>query len=293
MLALYPKIEETLQTGGDYAIWDNERRFRYIVDIATQIGQIPKFAFATKTPQKVGWQDILRWWLDPSWGYEDDCTPRTGFVAPKPELTFKWYEYVHHNFIYRLNWGIGSCISTAFGQAYDGERKIPNVDNWPDSDLPWAVFWLKELITWGTLDPVAAYLLARVKSESIVTRRQAKHRAKAYYESCFSDLSANEWLDAESVRRWVSENVTNQATLPPQRRPPPIPVTLLRDFSAAPQPTFRVLPAEKDRKILWLDAAGFLLAESERPENWTDDWISSQDFFLNYAQQRVRGQSYL
>ena len=35
------------------------------------------------------------------------------------------------------------------------------IDDWPRSGLPWIAFWLKELITWGTLDPVAAVLLAR------------------------------------------------------------------------------------------------------------------------------------
>ena len=35
------------------------------------------------------------------------------------------------------------------------------LDDWPRSGLPWIAFWIKEIITWGTLDPVAAYLLAR------------------------------------------------------------------------------------------------------------------------------------
>lgn len=161
-LDLYPKVEEILKTGTDYVAWDKEQRFKYIMDVAAKISGIPKFALAKPSQRFFGqarWEDILHWWLDPSWGISDDDLIAASFVLPNPELTFKWYEYVNANFIYRFNWGIGSCISTAFSHAYEGERRIPNIENWPDSGLPWIVFWLKELITWGTLDPVAAYLL--------------------------------------------------------------------------------------------------------------------------------------
>ena len=46
---------------------------------------------------------------------------------------------------------------------------------WPRSGLPWIGFRLKELVNWGTLDPVAAFLLARGNaSDSVQTELEAR-----------------------------------------------------------------------------------------------------------------------
>jgi len=47
------------------------------------------------------------------------------------------------------------------GNDQEGPIRAVDMDDWPRSALPWIAFWLKELITWGTLDPVVAFLLAR------------------------------------------------------------------------------------------------------------------------------------
>lgn len=296
LLDLYPSIEKVLQTGKDYAIWDRTQRIQYIVNIATQITRTAKFTFATpsrRSFKQTKWKDILHWWLDPFWGVNDDGSTQAGFVPPEPTLTFKWYEYANANFIYKLNWGIGACISIAFSRAYDNaERRIPNIENWPDSGLPWIVFWLKELITWGTLDPVAAYLLARAKNAGIITRPEAERRAQDYYQSC-TDANVDEWLNAKSILDWGREYLTSREPFPRPKQSRFIEVTLLRDFSTALQPEFRVLPVEKDDKILWFDAAGFLLAVSERPAEWISEWKHTQDFHLNHSRKLVRIELYL
>ena len=296
LLDLYPTIEEILKTGSNYAAWNKEQRFNYIVDVAKQTAQIQRFAFAEPSQRffrKARWKDILHWWLDPFRDVNDDGSTQSGFVPPNPTLTFKWYEYVNTNFIYKLNWGIGSCISIAFSRAYDNaERRIPNVENWPDTELPWIVFWFKELITWGTLDPVAAYLLARAKSEGIITRSEAERRAQDYYQSC-SDANVDELLNAQSIFDWAREYITSGTSAFQQRQTRFIEVALLRDFSTASQPELRVLPVKKHDKIMWFDAAGFLFAESECPVEWNSDWIHTQDFYLNHSRKLVRIEPYL
>jgi hypothetical protein len=49
---------------------------------------------------------------------------------------------------------------------------------------PWIAFWIKELITWGTLDPVAAFLLARGDA---IDRPHAEADARAYYDGLLQD----------------------------------------------------------------------------------------------------------
>lgn len=292
LLNLYSEVEDILKSGADYAVRDNKERFQYIVDVARRICQISKFQFSTKTPEDQSWEAVLHWWLDPFGGVNEDGSSRDGFISPQPDRTFKWYEYVNTNFIYKLNWGIGACISTAFSRAYDdGERRIPNIQNWPDSGLPWVVFWLKELITWGTLDPVAAYLLARARNEGIITRPQAQNRAYRYYEE-HRNLSADEQLNPETIQQWVA-GLLRGAQPPHSQMPATISVTLLRDFSNSPISEFRVLPAKKEDKILWFDSAGFLLAESNCSDRWDETWIDNFDFFLEWRSRLVRIRPYL
>ena len=74
------------------------------------------------------------------------------------------------------------------------------VADWPMSGLPWIGFWLKELISWGTLDPVAAFLLARGDA---VDKSQAELDAKDYYEGRPAGEDANALLDPRTIRAWV------------------------------------------------------------------------------------------
>jgi hypothetical protein len=70
--------------------------------------------------------------------------------------------HVATNFVYRGVWGLGSLIGVLLdGTPGQPPVKALDIADWPRSGLPWIAFWIKELITWGTLDPVAAFLLAR------------------------------------------------------------------------------------------------------------------------------------
>src|SRR5206468_2292964 len=112
-----------------------------------------------------------------------------------------WYDFVSKNFMYRFNWALGSIIALAINDAHGGELRPTSLDEWPETGLPWAVFWLKELITWGTLDPVAAFLLSqRVE----LLRINAEERARLYYEQTeLAERSPDDRLRASSVRDWV------------------------------------------------------------------------------------------
>jgi hypothetical protein len=143
------------------------------------------------------------------------------------------------------------------------------------------------------LDPVAAYLLAWARNANIITRSEAERRAQAYYNE-HNQLAADEQLNPDTIKQWGIHNILipkAQVSYPKPLKV--IAVTLLRDFGNTSQSEFRVLPAEKDDRILWFDAAGFLLAESERPTEWNADWIRTQDFHLNHIRKQVRVELYL
>jgi hypothetical protein len=150
---------------------------------------------------------------------------------------------------------------------------------------------MKELIVWGTLDPVAAYLLARI--DGVTTRIQAEELSQGYYRSV-NTLGPNDQLNPVTIRNWAQQAFApieqSEVQLRPNRQ---IPVSLLRDFSRASKHTWRIIPIEVGNEIHWLDPAGFPLAACPRPENWQPEYLHKYDFELNSNEQVVTSELYL
>jgi hypothetical protein len=296
LLESYPEIREYLEAGVEYVLWDRTKRFNYIQGVAERIGRIPKFAPEDKPPGKADWDDLLRWWLDPPRAYDLDSHSLLSGQAPLcPSLDniWKWYQYIRKSFTYKLNWGIGSLVALASHEAFGDRLVTPSVDEWTSTELPWIVFWLKELITWGTLEPVAAYLLARGRRR-IATRVQAERIAKAYYEDQPTYLDPDDLLNARFIREWANDKLhvpsdRYDGSGPSVR----IQATLLRDFSSAPERRWKVIPVQKRDEIHWVDPAGFLLAKSSQLSRWRTDWLHKFDFVLDHSQQVVLSSEYL
>lgn len=283
LLELYRPLREHLETGTEYAAWSPDQRFNYIRDTVGILGRLSKFRVANPTrPRDLTWEQILRWWL---------CH-RQAPRQPNAAQVTDWHDFVSQNFTYRFNWGLGSIIALAIDEAFGGELLEPSLEVWPLIGLPWIVFWMKELITWGTLDPVAAYLLARV--DEVTTRQTAEEVAQQYYVH-ISDQDVNDPLDAAAIKNWAQASFSNlERTLSQIRLAPRTTrVSLLRDFSNASTQTFRVIPVEIGNDIHWFDPGGFPLARSQRPEDWQSDYLTKYDFTLNVSEQNVSPRAYV
>jgi len=244
------------------------------------LGTLSKFKLENMKNRKeeVAWQHILRWWLDPESG-----------VAPStPSDISEWYDYVYRNFLYKFNWGLGSIISLAWDEVH-GLNVESTLQDWPLLQLPWVVFWMKELITWGTLDPVAAYLLAK---NTKTTRKDAEEAATEYYTTAYHP-DPDELLNASLIRNWVDSRFRSPLGVSPQRPPRNIPVTLLRDFGKVSIKTWKVIPAVIEDKIQWLDPAGFPLAMCDRPKLWESSYSRDYDFTLDASNKVVASTPYL
>ncbi len=172
LLILYPRIKQHLETGEDYLSRSDEGRLTYIQDTIRLVGEVKSFSIEDlKGKGKANWEVILSWWL------------RHQRATEKPRETqiSDWHNSIGKNFTYRFNWGLGSIIALASDEAFGDPLEPFSLENWSQIGLPWIVFWMKELIVWGTLDPVAAYLLARV--DEVTTRTQAEELSQIYYQS--------------------------------------------------------------------------------------------------------------
>jgi hypothetical protein len=278
-LARHPLIVAQLQTGGDYASWNTEEKIGYITEVARRIGTIPRFRFGPKAGrQVVDWTDVLRWWL----------APRSSRLAPTPKQVSAWHDYISKNFIYKLNWGIGSVISLVFNELHGDQLAPTRLEEWPSSGLPWAALWLKELITWGTVEPVAAYILGKGCAD---TRPQAEALATAYHNDMRG--GTDDPLDPTAIRRWVQTNVNSFTEDERLDTPRVFRATLALDFAGQAQSLWRVLPVVVADEIRWMDPAGYLMAISSLPEAGLDpDAARSFDFVLDINRRAVTSARY-
>lgn len=281
LLDVAEAVRERLQEGAEYANWEKEERLVFVRDVLALLSQVPSFridATLGNGRNAQHWSGLLRWWLA-----KDSLR-----TQPTPNNITKWYDFVAQNFIYRGTWGLGSLLGLLF-EVPEGEEPLRalEIGDWPRTGLPWIAFWMKELITWGTLDPVAAFLLARGNA---ISRPQAEADARAYYESLPAETSPNDALDPRRVRLWL------EARQLPEEAPRIAPlyeiqVVLTYGARAYVHEHLSVSPIDNGEFLTWIEAAGYRVALSPKPINWPDT-PSSYEFTLDVAEGRITGTLY-
>lgn len=207
---------------------------------------------------------------------------------PTPKQITVWFDYVSKNFAYRSAWGLGGLIAIVLNEDEDDPIRPMEIDDWPRAGLPWIAFWLKELFTWGTLEPVAAFLLARGDAK---TRPEAEQNAQAYYESRSAETDANALLDPRAIRDWaqrarVTEDVARRSVEFDQR------VRLTQRRNTYRYQEMHVTPIEINGRWTWIDKAGYAVAEAGAVQEFQSR-IEQYEFVLNVMQSRVTGRPYL
>jgi len=280
LIEVYPALREHLENGFTYTSWSAESQFNYIRDTVKKLSVVQQFKPEAKAGSSiVDWSNVLRWWLD----------PENAPVNPARKQISNWHDFVSKSFIYRFNWGMGSVIALAFDQIYDEAVRSPNLQDWPNTGLPWITFWIKELVTWGTLDPVVTQLLTY---DLAASRSDARLMSQSYYASK-TGVDANEMLNATSIKRWIDELLVSAPIVSSEGPPLKIRVNLNRDFGGFSNKRWRVVPINTTEKIQWLDPAGYALGWSDGIEGWQSAWLDHYDFFLDPSSRVVEHQPYV
>ncbi|MFC3746808.1 DEAD/DEAH box helicase [Paenibacillus sp. GCM10012306] len=270
-----------LKMGDKYAVWSVDEKLSFIFNSVEVITNLEKF----KIPNGIGsrtsfkeWKQILHWWLHPS----------SATSHPKNNEISKWIKFIKQKFEYLFNWGLGSVISLSMDSANEGTLRATTIQEWPNLELPWIVFWLKELIVWGTLDPVAAYFLAHGIDN---TRIEAEKRAESYYYDKSSELD-EELLNASSIRSWAESQYSslNKSNLLIAKE---MKVEVNDRVLKSSCKQWRVLPINTGDKITWIDAAGYELATGSIPSNWNYQVAHNVDFILNSDKSIILSSDYL
>lgn len=276
------EIRDALVRGQDYASRPAEARFNFVRSILALLSEIPAFRIGQALGRRKNfteWEKLLRWWL-----FKSSLSGQ----PPAKDLG-NWFKFVSENFIYRGSWGLGSIIGVLLDRDSAGQPlDAMTIDDWPRSGLPWIAFWLKELISWGTLDPVAAFLLARGDA---VDRPEAERDALDYYVSRDAGIDSNGILDPRAIRAWLDE----RRPIPPPHKPSgelSIDVRLTRPASDYLNREMSVAPLLGGDGIDWIDSAGYVVANSVLPDNWSDQGVRYR-FELSVLSRSVLGEPYL
>ena len=278
----YLLINEHLKTGIDYSEWPVERRQQFIIHTVELISELEKFTIpdsfgSGKTPTT--WKEILKWWLNPT----------ESSKKPTKKQVSRWIKIIKQHFEYKFNWGLGTVLALILDDVNEGYLRKTSIEDWPRTGLPWIAFWLKELMSWGTLDPVAALLLANGIEH---TRVAAENKAKDYYVT-YKELSVEEKLNPIKIKEWANQFQKKRVSKDEGIILKNLKVNLSRDFSDVNSLEWRVVPINFRKYISWIDPAGYELATSEVPDNWTEDMPSIYDFVLDIQTELVRISKFL
>lgn len=280
LLDKFEVIKLEMAKGFEYWTWSNEEKYQYIQTIVNGIDQVAKFKLdAPSASLGCTWGDILHWWLDPS----------NAPVKPGDNVS-QWLKFIYHCFVYKVGWGLGSILGLVANELHQDQIAEFNLEDWPQTNLPWIVFWIKELVHWGTLDPVASFLLS---TNMEVTRPKAELFAQNYYQTYKEVYTPNDLLDPRIIKKWALE--AKKRLEPNSEFAPPneIKVELLRDFANVQQSEWRVIPAIQNNDIIWMDVAGYPLAKSNSPESWQSGFINRYDFILLPTKLLVQANLYV
>jgi len=271
-----PNLIEHLRGGDRFWTWGADDRFSYVERAVEAVSQVSRFAIRdTVGASTATWRDVLRWWLDPS------NAPRRPSIAQ----VGAWHDFIANQFAYRFTWGLSAMAMLNLPANTD-----PSIDAWASAGIPPAAIWIKDLVMWGTLDPVASYVLSRRLADA---RPDAEALAGEYYNQL--DLQElGDPLDPAAIRTWAASLHASRLPETTSAIPSTISVRLSsRIADAAGLGRWRVVPLLRDDHIDWADVAGYVLAGSDRPAGWDESALREYDFVLDAVESVVESAPYL
>ena len=211
------------------------------------------------------WHGVLGWWMG-----------MPGADSPDPSDLRAWQTFISDNLDFRLGVAIGAVVARAWSEGTDEPLDTPTLDTWKSiTGLPWFAFWAKELLRWGTLDPLVAFALSLGLAKS---RTDAARMQPAFLEWLAEEVpghDSEDQIDPRKLLAWSRTLGAPEATAP---RRTPIAVELSGTDGRAKR--YSVIPVKSGSRIRWLDASGFRLAISPIPADFPSTDRQSRDYDL-------------
>lgn len=271
-----PNIREIIEAASGYGNSTPEQRVHVFTELGQLLFQERSYGFqvrSTVSDQELlnNWETVLRWWM---------LVP--GTESPPPEELRAWQRFVSENIDFRLGVAVGAVVANAWTEGAEDPLDTPSLDNWRETTkLPWFGFWVRELLRWGTLDPFVAFSL----SQGLGRSRQEASERRQEFENWL--LMTERGLDSENL-------IDPQLFLAWQRDLPSADKSDAQDIELAVEitgtsgalGTYHVIPVLTDDRVVWIDAAGYALAESARERFQYDTDLFKRDFELRTSKKQ-------
>lgn len=265
-----PNIREIIENALGYGAATPEQRLSVFAELGHLLAQDRSYGFQirpTVSDQELldNWETVLRRWM---------LAPDAGI--PAPDELRAWQRFVSENIDFRLGVAVGAVVANAWTEGAEDPLDSPSLDQWRETtNLPWFGFWVRELLRWGTLDPFVAFSLSQGLSKN---RQEAAERRQEY----------ENWL-LRTDRGLDSENLIDPQLFLAWQRNLPSPDRLVSQVveidaeitgTSGVLGAYHVLPVITDDRIVWLDAAGYALAQSVQENIHLGDNMYQRDFEL-------------
>lgn len=265
-------IEEQLRRLDAFPEWTSEERFTFIKGLADLAQETPGFRF--RTSGITDWIEVLRWWLQAP----DARQPRADEVQ-------SWLRMATGDFEYRLGTAIGTVLSAIWNRVRGGALEVPNLEEWRmATGLSWSAIWIRELIAWGSLEPLVAYLMA---TNHAATRREALARLpdyRAWLQAREGALVEEDIYHPQRLREWAEED--RPRSVPEAESASEISAVSVGQFPPR-SPWYPVVALTEGERVTWLDPAGYAFAHSRQPDS-SARIVNHQRAWFSPSSQQVR-----
>lgn len=193
------------------------------------------------------WTDVLSWWMRAPGGE----VPEAGNLRARQR-------FVADNLEFRLGVAIGAVVAQKWTVGAGDPLAIPSLVDWKaTTGLPWFGFWARELLRWGTLDPLVAFALAQGRAK---TREEAEALRPAFKDWLGEEIEAptsEDLIDPQQFLSW-------ERSLPIRERArvEAVPEEARLTGTMGTMKRYNVLPIAGVDEVIWLDASGYELARS-------------------------------
>ena len=246
------RIEDQLRLLEAFPRWTPEERFTFIKGLADLVQETPGFRF--RTAHIADWSEVLRWWLQ-----APDAR------QPGADEVQSWLRMATGDFEYRLGTAIGTVLSSIWNRVRGDALEVPNLEAWrAATGLPWSAIWIRELLAWGSLEPLVAYLMAM---NCAATRREALALLPEYHawlQARDGTLIEEDIYHPQRLREWAEE--VRPRRVPEAEFPLEIAAVAVGEFPPR-SPAYPVVALINDDRVTWLDPAGYVLAHSRQPDS--------------------------
>ena len=250
--AIAGQIRALLAAATDYGALEAEAR----IDIFEAIGNLLEGdrGFGFRVRATVGdqalldqWNDVLGWWMK-----------EPGANGPDAEHLRAWQRFVADNLEFRLGVALGAVVARAWSEGAPDKSSTPTLAEWKETTgLPWIGFWARELLRWGTHDPLVAFCLSQglARTRDAATERRGEFDAWLLAE--LDDPQAEDRIDPQLLQRWRQSLPLREAAADP-----PDHFDAQLTGTDGRRQRYAVVPATQGDVTHWLDPAGFELAVS-------------------------------